>query len=155
MLLADKPIRLDRISAMQADSHVQLYDHPHLPNANFEAVNGSVFLDGPTSRECIAEYNWRSDAVHYLRKQGFKGGNFRTRTWQVGHCPPRRFHREGVHSSLGVIPTPVGHLCGVLDSTQQARTSRTEHEPGVRDLARKTLAPTAKGMCAEAVHRLA
>lgn len=73
MILAERRIRLDRISAMQTDNHVQLYDHPHLPNADYEAVNGSVFLAGPTSRECIAEYNWRSDAVHYLRKQGFTG----------------------------------------------------------------------------------
>lgn len=98
MTMAEKQIQLDRIQAMWDDNHVQLYDHQHLPNAEFEAVNGSVFLAGPTSRESIAEYNWRSDAVHYLRKLGFKGVIFVPEPGKSGIAHPGDFtEKEYIH----------------------------------------------------------
>jgi hypothetical protein len=99
MILADKQIRLDRISAMLADNDVHMYDHPDLPSAEYGAMYGSVFLAGPTSRECIAEYNWRSDAVYYLRKQGFKGVIFVPEPGKAGIAHSGDFtEKEFIHS---------------------------------------------------------
>ncbi len=65
--------KLALIEAMWRDPLVQLYNDPELPDPGTLQTYGSVFLAGPTSRRQILEYNWRSEAVHFLRAAGFLG----------------------------------------------------------------------------------
>jgi hypothetical protein len=54
---------------MWLDPYVQCYNDATLPTDN----SLSVFLNGPTSRRQILEFNHRCLSVQYLREAGFKG----------------------------------------------------------------------------------
>jgi hypothetical protein len=64
--------RLVLLEEMWSDPYVQCYNDKGLPGRD-ELEDGSVFLAGPTSRHQTLEYNWRCEAVAYLREAGFKG----------------------------------------------------------------------------------
>ena len=56
----------DLTCAMWDDPHVFFYQDGEFAPQGTQ----SVFLAGPSSREDVLEYKWRSFAVHYLRKHG-------------------------------------------------------------------------------------
>lgn len=58
---------LDLTCAMWDDPHVFFYQNGECAPQGTQ----SVFLAGPSSREDVLEYKWRSLAVHYLRKHGY------------------------------------------------------------------------------------
>lgn len=65
--------KLTLLERMWADPRVQCYNDKELPSRRDELEFGSVFLAGPTSWRQILEYNWRCEAVAYLREAGFGG----------------------------------------------------------------------------------
>ncbi len=71
--LAAHHVQLESLKAMWLDPLVQCYDDTVFPD--FERIHslGSVFLAGPTSRHQLIEYNWRAEAVAYLREAGWQG----------------------------------------------------------------------------------
>lgn len=64
--------RLNLLEAMWKDPKVQLYNDRELPPQG----ELSVFLNGPTSRGQLLEYNHRCQTVKYLRGAGFTGWIF-------------------------------------------------------------------------------
>ncbi len=64
---------LNMLVAMWTDPLVQCYNDDPKPNIQDELERCSVFLAGPTSRNQLIEYNWRSQAVAYLREARFSG----------------------------------------------------------------------------------
>lgn len=89
--LKDRFERLRRLEAMWSDPRVQLYHDTQIPE---DGGNG-VFLAGPTSRSQILEYNWRCEAVSFLRQLEYKGWIF---------CPePRGQENEGDFTERKVI----------------------------------------------------
>ncbi len=62
--------RLVLLEAMWKDPKVQLYHDVALPTSD---GTPSVFLNGPTSRRQILEFNHRCLSVKYLRDAGFTG----------------------------------------------------------------------------------
>ena len=60
---------LDLTCKMWDDPFVYMYQNKELAEDEVH----SVFLAGPSSREDVLEFKWRSLAVHYLRKAGFQG----------------------------------------------------------------------------------
>lgn len=65
-------IRLDLIQKMWGDPRVQCYNDAEHPSEE-ELKDGSVFLAGPTSRKFNLNFNWRCQAVEYLRHHGYRG----------------------------------------------------------------------------------
>ncbi|MFZ3032321.1 MAG: hypothetical protein WA082_04795 [Candidatus Moraniibacteriota bacterium] len=63
--------KLSLLERMWADPKVQLYQDKDLPADLSD--HDSVFLAGPTSRHQLVEYNWRCEAVAFLREAGFDG----------------------------------------------------------------------------------
>lgn len=63
---------LNLLEAMWNDPKVQLYNDVELPTDGLP----SVFLNGPTSRRQILEFNHRCQSVKYLRDAGFTGWIF-------------------------------------------------------------------------------
>lgn len=65
--------RLELLEKMWNDPRVYCYNDQFMPTQNEEfGQECSVFLAGPTSRHQILEYNWRCEAVAYLREAGWK-----------------------------------------------------------------------------------
>lgn len=64
--------KLRDLLSMWSDPLVQTYQDSALPSDD----RSSVFLAGPTSRNQILEYNWRSEAVRLLREFGYRGWIF-------------------------------------------------------------------------------
>lgn len=60
---------LDLTCAMWDDPLVYMYQNSEL----VENSPKTIFLAGPSSREDVLEFKWRSFAVHYLRQRGFTG----------------------------------------------------------------------------------
>ncbi len=62
---------LDLTCAMWDDNKVFCYQD----GDNYLSHGGdNIFLAGPSSREDVLEFKWRSLAVHYLRNSGYKQG---------------------------------------------------------------------------------
>lgn len=66
--------RLNALNLMWRDSRVQCYNDADMPPESEMAH--AVILVGPTSKQQILEFNWRSNAVVYLRMCGFNGWIF-------------------------------------------------------------------------------
>lgn len=64
--------RLALLEAMWLDPKVQCYNDTEMP----ETGSTSVFLNGPTSRRQILEFNHRCLSVNFLRKAGYTGWIF-------------------------------------------------------------------------------
>ena len=68
---------LDLLFTMWFDPLVQCYNDKEKPTEEDERRLTSIFLAGPTSRNQILEYNWRCEAVAYLREAGFVNIQFK------------------------------------------------------------------------------
>jgi len=67
--LASRRVQLVLLEKMWLDPKVQCYNDAEMPTDAFP----SVFLNGPTSRRQILEFNHRCLTVKFLREAGFKG----------------------------------------------------------------------------------
>src|SRR3989344_527318 len=82
--------RLQLLEAMWNDPKVQLYNDVELPPKDDAP---SVFLNGPTSRHQILEFNHRCLSVKYLRDAGFNGWIYAPEP--RGHEEPGDFTERG------------------------------------------------------------
>lgn len=62
---------LGLLEQMWSDPRMQCYNDNKMPSV--AGLKRSAFLAGPTSRNQLLEYLWRSKAVAYLRDNGFDG----------------------------------------------------------------------------------